>query len=182
MRRLCVMLCLVVAVLIGGSQTVAAHVLAQDNGVSVVLHIPPFDAPQANELTSLEFQFGTDNGSFSLNDYKIDLLVLDNGQQIQHMAVPSAYFGSASLATTTITFPKIAVYQLVLHGTAITPGKPNFSVTYSVRVPVSHTGSHAARQSNGGQVVLIGAAILILFGMVAARQIVVGKRYAKIRK
>lgn len=152
-----------------------AHVLKQDNGVSAVLHIAPFDAPVSNNPTRIEIEFSNAADTFSLNDYRIQLQLVENGQTVHDYTVRPAYSGAASQGLAVVTFPKADVYELSLSGTPTSTAATKFAMQYEVRVTA---GQGSSKQGNQTEVLVIGAAALIIFSMFAARQIVAGKRYA----
>jgi hypothetical protein len=173
--------CLFMMLLLSQSPLAAAHVLKQDNGVDAVMHIPPDDNPIAGQTTNLEFLFSKDAGGFQLNDYSINVQVTDNGKSVQKEAVTPAFFGSADQGDTAVMFPKIGVYQLMLMGTAKSSTNPSFMMTYLVRVASSVNGQSMTTSNNGIEVVLIGLTVAVVFGMVTVRQVMNGRRYAKVK-
>ena len=155
----------------------SAHVLETNNGVSSVLHIPPSDAPEAGMSIPLEFDFGSDRGTFHISDYQIQLTLSQAGRTILQQPIVPAFYGSADQGLSKLTFPKIGVYDITVHARGINDGASDFSVDYSVRVATAVGGTAMKKSGSGSEVLLIGGAGLILFIMVATRQIVSGGRY-----
>jgi len=158
-----------VVLLVGlsSSASVAAHILKANNGIAAELHIPPYDAPVANQSQPLQFQFGTTSGSFRINQYDVSVTILSGDRVIKRQAVLPAYHGAQAAGETTVIFPEPAVYTIKLAGISRT-GTPNFAMTYEVRV----TGTAKAQGSTGTQILLVGVACLIILIMIATRQIV----------
>jgi hypothetical protein len=150
-----------------------AHVLKSDNGVTSVLHVAPYDAPIANEKTRLEFQFSS---GFTLNDYRTTVQINDGSANVSTATIEPAYFGTSMLGVATVVFPKAAVYDIRLVG-APQASSPGFRIDYMVRVTANEKTSTMSTKS--GQTIAISLTVFALFVIVAARQIVRGKRYSK---
>ena len=169
-------LLLLPVVILATTGSAAAHILEHDNGVSAVLHIEPADNPVAAQPTPLRFEFANDFGSFRLADYDTKLVVLENNRFVRAYAVEPASATSAS-AETSVTFPRGALYDVVLTGTPVVAGAPQFRLDYRVRVAgAAATTSHSAAASL--EVILISALSVILLTMVAFSNIRRGKKYA----
>jgi hypothetical protein len=176
MRRILVSSLALVMLMFAVPGTVSAHELEQNNGVSVVVHIPPFDAPEANTPQTLEFELGSTATAFSLTNYRLTLIVSEESKTIVSEPAAPAFFGSATKAKAMVTFPKIGVYDVALQGKSVTPGKPDFAVSYSVRVASSKT---ATMPNDGSEALWVGGTIFICFLMFTAARIIDGGRYSK---
>ncbi len=133
----------------------SAHVLKQGNGVSCIMHIAPFDAPVSAEATNIEFQF-SGAGSFSLNDYAIQLDVLTGGKRVATLPITAAYFGTSTLGAATVTFPAAAVYDLRVIGTP-TSSAPKFELNYTVRVTAGSKDPASSKSNNVTVVTAVSA-------------------------
>lgn len=169
-----VSLLLLPVVMLATAGSAGAHVLEQDNGVSAVLHIEPTDDPVAARPTPLQFEFANNVGSFRLADYDTKLVVIENNRLVHEYAVEPA---SASAGEASVTFPQAALYDVVLTGTPVVAGAPQFRLDYRVRVAgVTSTTGHRVAASL--QVILISALSVILLTMVAVSNVRIGKKYA----
>lgn len=108
MRRLIVVLCALVCIIVAPS--VQAHVLIADdqNRVGAVLHITPDDDPIAGELSSIFFDI--QNNAVSDKSHSFTLTVLpDNGERVYVPITPAGSMVSAAYA-----FPSQGLYELIL--------------------------------------------------------------------
>jgi len=167
-------LCLVLVAL---PQTAAAHVLKENNGVAVVLHIAPDDNPMAGQDTTLELSFGSDNGAFSLAHCNCMLAVRQSGRQLSQTSIQPVG-NAATEGRATVHFPFMSVYDVVVSGTATDGSFAAFRLDYEVRVARA-SGSNGIASGSGLAVLLMGATSILLLGMLAYTYIRRGGRYAK---
>ena len=145
----------------------AAHVLRQDHGVAAELHIPPDDHPIAGQPTRLEVSFGDSQDVFKLTDCTCRLQVFASGKTIQSRILEPAQPDSTLDSTTTVQFPSIATYQVVITGNSKTGRFSNFTLDYPVRVAASTTSPSPA-SSTADKILLIGTGVLVVTVLVAA--------------
>jgi hypothetical protein len=161
----------------------AAHVLKQDNGISGVLHIPPEDDPSAAQPTELNLSFGDARDAFSLADCNCTVVVKTSTgagsiARVVETAPLHPYYSDSTLdSKTSVTFPTIGVYNVIVKGSARDSKFPAFQLDYLVRVATSADGSTAPANNNGTAVVFISVSSLIILGMIAYTNMRVGGRY-----
>jgi len=144
----------------------AAHQLASDNGVNVVLHVAPDDAPVAGRKAQLIFYLGSQSSSFYAQNCGCQLSLNLRHRQI---ANPPLQLGTNG-ATASVTFPQAGVYTVVLSG-------DTFHVKFVVRVAKS--GSPFSLYNLGAQVLAVSMLSLIVLFAIARRTIIDGGRYNK---
>ncbi|MGC1176474.1 MAG: hypothetical protein WA843_00225 [Candidatus Saccharimonadales bacterium] len=174
-RCVVIVLSMTALFLIGSNGVARAHVLKQDNGISGVLHIPPEDNPEAGQPTTLEVSFGDAKNAFSLQHCDCRALVKNNGQLVRTAALRPALAGATLNATTSVQFPVIGVYDVIVEGVPKDGTFHAFQLDYLVRV-VGGTPSDASG-STGSSVVIVGVGSLIVLCMVAYSAIQRGGRY-----
>ena len=145
----------------------SAHQLGSNNGVTVVLHVDPDDAPVSGANTQLVLYYGTTMPKTVFNTRYCDchVQVYDGTKTIADVPIKTE-FGNGTQATANVTFPSAAAYQVVVSGSATSGQFPTFRVPFVVRV-VAGTASNKARAAFFerlaiGVVALIGASIAIL--------------------
>ncbi len=174
MWRLAIGLLLFPVLLAWSNGHAVAHELAQDNGVSVVLHVEPNDSPVAAKPTKLTFELSNITGGFALKDYVATVKLIVNNQTVRRYAIEPTP-GAPSVGNATVTFPASAVYEVVLTGVPSAAGVPKFIIKYPLRV----TGPTAASQraSASLQAILISVASLGLLALIATSNIRAGQKY-----
>ncbi|MDL2341677.1 MAG: hypothetical protein QFB87_01185 [Patescibacteria group bacterium] len=153
----------------------SAHVLQSDNGVSAILHIKPDDNPVAGKPVPVNFLFSNDVGGFSLNDYKVQLRLIQNKTVKFSSPVPPLFFGASTEGETMATFPEVGVYSLQAKGTPVEKDAPPFTLNFTVRVASAADG----KTGSGKTAVILSGFSLIILGMVAAKTIQTGGKYRK---
>lgn len=156
---------------------VSAHELETNNNVSVVMHIPPSDNPEANQRTMLNFFFGNDSSSFRLEDYTVEAHVGIDSNFVQVSPVVPAYSGANVDGVAFVTFPKVGTYKIELVGTDQKNRRQDFVVEYVVNVDRSATGDGQTTKNKSGTVILFGSTVLVAVIMLAIQQIIDGRRY-----
>ena len=154
----------------------SAHVLQSNNGVSAILHLKPDDNPVAGKPIPVNFLFSNDVGGFSLNNYDLQLSLLQNGQVKVNQPIKPLFYGSATEGETIATFPTVGVYTLRATGKPMTAEHPPFILNFTVRVADS-VGS--VKGGDGGTTALLSGFSLILLIMLAAKAIQSGGKYRK---
>ncbi len=148
MRRLKrIALCMVIAALsLGLGGIASAHVLKQDNGLYGILHIQPDDSPSAGHPTQLVFYFGSNlpQYTFALSDCQCEARLIENGATLSTTPITSEG-GSDTVGQAIVTFPKLAVYSIVVTAHPKDTAFPAFALTYPTRVDQSNTapGQHS---------------------------------------
>jgi hypothetical protein len=170
------------AVVLAGLQTttVMAHVLESDGDVAAVLHIPPVDAPQAGQVTTVGLAFSSSQPGFDIHDYAIRITVMKGGSKVLSAPVvsdsSSTHDGSASL-----TFPEAGAYQLVVDGKPLQGQRP-FRLDFSVRADVA-AGTVATGNKIGGVNIdfwVLNASCIAVLALVAQYAIRSGGRYSPV--
>ncbi len=159
-----------------------AHVLKQDNAISGVLHMPPSDDPTAGEPTKIGIIFADKTGGFSLQGCDCKIRLEQKGKLLETVIPEPALAGATVSSISTLTFPRIGVYDLIATGNSKDDTFQNFKLSYEVRV-ASGTGDAAAStpvksNSEGNTTMLIIAAgSFAILAMVAFVAIDQGGRY-----
>ena len=154
----------------------SAHVLQSNHGVSAILHLKPDDNPVAGKPIPVNFLFSNDAGGFSLNNYGVQLSLLQDGNVRVSTPVKPLFFGSATEGETIATFPTVGVYTVLATGKPTTAGQPEFTLNFTVRVADSVS---SVKKGDGGTTALLSVFSLILLIMVAAKAIQSGGKYRK---
>jgi hypothetical protein len=156
----------------------SAHVLKQNNGVSAVLHIAPYDAPVSGKPIQVKFDFSNTAGTFSLTDYRIRVQVRASDKSVQTYDVKPEFFGTSTQGLATIIFPNPDVYSLNLIGMSSVDGS-RFTIPYDVRVtPGTDIEMNYHKNDQILVVGVTGVIIIVTFTMVAVKQLIAGKRYS----
>ena len=156
----------------------SAHVLETDNGVSAILHLKPDDNPIAGKAVPVNLLFSNDVGGFKLNDYKVQLRLLENSTLKFSGSVQPLFFGSATEGEVMATFPSAGVYDVKVIGTPTAKDAPPFSLTFDVKVAAKAT--NASKTGLGGVSATIGMFSLIVLGMLAVNGIRKGGKYSRV--
>lgn len=168
------LLLLVLVAVSSFTASASAHVLESDNGVSAILHIKPDDHPVASKPVPVNFLFSNDVGGFSLNHYDVQLSLIQDGAVKFSTAVKPLFFGSATEAETTATFPTAGVYTLRATGKPSESNVPAFTLDYDVRVA---DAAGSTTKGDGGTTALLSGFSLILIIMAAVKTIQKGGKY-----
>jgi hypothetical protein len=155
----------------------SAHVLKEDNGISAVLHIDPDDDPIAAQPTPVGVAFSADGG-FSLQDCNCYVHIVSDGQTIQTDAINPGEPGATLTAVSSVQFPKIGVYDLIVGGSAKDGKFPTFKLDYLERVATSADAPATSSSSNGSSVLIISAGSIVLLSMIGFTTIRRNGRYA----
>jgi hypothetical protein len=170
-------LCLCLLLLFAPAPTASAHILKTNNGTVAVLHVPPDDKPMAGAPTKLELLLYKNTGEFELSKYTINLQVVEHGKRIQQVSVGPEFVGNPSTGITTVIFPKIDVYEIVVIGTAKSSADKSFTTNYELRVAT------AVKRSNADtELLLVGMTLAIIVVMVGIRVFVDRKSLAGIKR
>ncbi len=156
--------------------TAGAHDLKQDNGISVVLHIPPEDNPKAGQLTELELSFGDNKDAFTLQDCDCQVMVKHGSRILQTLTPEPAQTGATLDSKVYVQFPNIGVYDIVVAGKARDATFGTFSLDYSVPVATSNSGARVS-SGQGSEILLISSGSLITLTVLAYGAIKQGGRY-----
>ena len=148
----------------------AAHVQANDSGVSAIMHILPDDRPVAGEPTLIQFSFGGSSRAFSIMTCDCTLTV-SKDNQIVSKTVLEPVDASSERGQVSVTFPASGAYVLTLSGSAET----TFNMPFRVRV--SAAAGKAERQHSGIDVILLGVTSVVTIGVLAYYNISSGLRY-----
>ncbi|MBC7707748.1 hypothetical protein H7Y63_00815 [Polaromonas sp.] len=156
----------------------SAHVLESDNGVSAILHLVPDDRPIAGKELPINLLFSNDVGGFKLNDYKVQVRLLEDDAVRFSGVIQPKFFGSASEAEGPGTFPTAGDYTVEIKGVPITKTAPTFTLLFDdVRVIDS---ASVAKTGNGTVTAILSAFGLIIIAMIAGQQIRAGGKYKKV--
>lgn len=121
-----------IVVLAGSAQ---AHTVLTDKSIGVTMHIDPDDAPVAGRPSRFVLWFKDLDGLLQAATCRGTFRIERDGQAL---AAPQALFtpGSPSLVSIhTVTFPRPAVYQVVIEGAPEGPPRfPAFRISFNVRV------------------------------------------------
>lgn len=158
------------------SSRASAHVLQSDHGVTAILHIKPDDNPIAGKSVPVNFLFSNNIGGFSLNNYKVQLRLLQNDTLKFSSAVPPLFFGSATEGETMATFPDAGVYKLLAVGTPLNQNVPPFTLSFTVRVADDPA---ALKKQNGSTTAILSGFGVVALGMLAAKGIKSGGKYRR---
>ena len=172
---------LALAILIGTSSLsapVAAHVLESDNGISAILHIKPDDRPVSNKPTAINFLFNDKAGGFNLNNYDVELRLLENGTTKLTSPIEPRFFGAAADGETVITFPDATVYTLQAVGRPKKVDALPFTLNFTVRV----TGESGVKKGDGSTTIIVSGFSLIVLGLIATSGIQFGGKYRQNRQ
>ena len=153
----------------------SAHVLDSNNGVSAILHIKPDDNPIAGKSVPINFLFSNDVGGFTLNNYHVQLRLLENSTIKYQSTIEPLFFGSATEGETLATFPDVGVYRVEVRGIPIGKEVSPFTLVYTVRVAASAT----AKKGSGSTTLVLSAMSIVILGMVAAKNISSGGKYRR---
>ncbi|MDB5170988.1 MAG: hypothetical protein JWO35_682, partial [Candidatus Saccharibacteria bacterium] len=135
LKRTCASLALVLLLAVSVAGGVAqAHVSKQNNGISAELHIPPGDSPKAGEPTRIRISFEDKKGSFRLQDCDCKINLEQSGKVLQTSILEPATKGATLDSFSTITFPRVGVYDIVVTGSSKNGAFPSFKLDYQVRV------------------------------------------------
>ena len=151
------------------SAPAAAHVQASSNGVTAVMHILPDDSPIADKQTLIQFTLGGKD---------VDTATCDCTLQIRQGSTTTAsnklkpLQGSQTVVTSSISFPKEGVYDLIIASN----DTQKFSIDFVVRVDPS---GGAANTAGGVDVLFISAASLVIVAVLGYYAITGGGRYTK---
>ena len=160
-RTLGVSLSILLIVIYGTTGLALAHVLKQDNGISGELHIPPDDHPVAGQPTQMDESFGDQQG-FSLPDCDCQMAVKSQDKVIQTVALKPFFKGATLDSVTTVQFPSIGNYDVVVTGSAKDHKFPAFKLDYPVHVA---TAVKAKSSNSANNVLIIG---IVCLGFVLA--------------
>ena len=174
-KRLSAAIALVVLVIVSGSSApVSAHVLESNNGVSAILHIKPDDNPTGGKAVPVNLLFSNDIGGFSLNNYQVQLSLLQAGSVKFTAPIKPLFFGSATEGETLATFPSAGTYTLRVAGRPTEPNVSGFNLYFTVRVAEA---AGNVKKGDGGTTLLLSAFSLILLSMLAIKLIQNGGKY-----
>ncbi len=170
-----VLLCIGVSI----SPKVSAHVLKQNNGTSVILHILPDDNPAAGKPQELDMSFGGSKSGFSLPDCSCMIEIKDSGKSLMRLPLQPAAPGATQTAKISVTFPKAAAYNIIITGASKDGHFLPFKLEYLQRVtpdPALNltTDNSAAKQEVG----LVSIAAIIILFMIALNVVRQSARYA----
>ena len=153
-----------VALVLGVPGLASAHQIGHDNGVSVILHVEPADTPVAGVPTELRLYYGSVSAGTTFNTTFCTCRVMVTADNKTIVDEPiTAEFGSGTEATAMVTFPKLAVYSVIVSGKATNGQFGTFSVPFVVRVDVA-----AASGNRGDQTVEVMIVALVAFGAMGA--------------
>lgn len=174
-KRLSAAVVLAVLILVSlGSAPVSAHVYETNNGVSAILHIKPDDRPIAGKAVPINFLLSNDVGGFSLNRYKVQLNLIQDGAVKFTAPIKPLFFGSATEGETMATFPTVGVYTVQAVGKPTEASVPPFTLNFTVRVA---DAVGVATKGDGGATLLLSAFSVILLAMIATKLIQNGGKY-----
>lgn len=170
-------LSLAVFFVFGLPQTVAAHELKENNGVSAVLHIAPDDNPVSGQETLLYFVFSSTNPRFDLAYCKCQVSYQSSENRLETIPISQEKAGSDS-GYASVTFDKPGAYTLTVRGLTSDNQTDYFTFSYTVRVAAGTNQAAAlSRQAAGLQIILLTLTGLVLIGMTASAMIRRGTRY-----
>jgi len=144
--------------------TASAHILKTDGTIGAILHIDPDDAPKPGSPATLYFSF-KDTASKFQSAYCICAIEIDqNGQKVASQDL--SFLEGTDNANVAFTFPKQAVYQVVVSGRP-QPGISfqSFQLTYAVRVEGPGADVSASSQD---RLIFYGILFLVIVGTLVA--------------
>lgn len=188
MRRMTVWVTIVVLLAtpwtVMNKKVVHAHVLKQDNGVSVMLHIPPYDHPAAGVNTNLEVSLALANDPLDISGCSCSVLIQNNNMNIATIPIEASEM-DANRGLASFVFPNSGVYTAIIEGSSLKDIHYRFRVSYQLIVAPSSAQTSQSTMTKKilpVSIIVIGIGSFAVFCVLVVVRIRTRGLFSKFRK